>query len=135
MLNLTKQLLQQVDLSSNNPNLQNIPIKTKLGRETRSAFVPRQKGNLILAADWPIRDYQSSISLSEQISRYLIKIKTLLFALTAAKVFNITYRRRGSINEEKSKRSKFWNNLRYISLYGLLCKILDIALELKLKKL
>ena len=39
-------------LSSNKPNLQNIPIKTDLGRKTRCAFIPRKDTNLILAADY-----------------------------------------------------------------------------------
>lgn len=38
-------------LSSSDPNLQNIPIRTDLGREIRSAFVP-DKGNLMIAADY-----------------------------------------------------------------------------------
>jgi DNA polymerase I len=36
-------------LSSSNPNLQNIPIKTELGREIRAAFVPREGWNLLVA--------------------------------------------------------------------------------------
>ncbi len=36
-------------LSSSNPNLQNIPIKTELGREIRAAFVPREGWKLIVA--------------------------------------------------------------------------------------
>ncbi|MCA9234101.1 MAG: DNA polymerase I [Planctomycetales bacterium] len=39
-------------LSSNNPNLQNIPIRTKEGREIRSAFKAGQPGWLLLAADY-----------------------------------------------------------------------------------
>ncbi|MCD4829381.1 MAG: DNA polymerase I [Candidatus Cloacimonetes bacterium] len=39
-------------LSSSNPNLQNIPIRTELGKEVRRAFVPQQQGWLILAADY-----------------------------------------------------------------------------------
>jgi DNA polymerase-1 len=36
-------------LSSSNPNLQNIPIKTELGREIRAAFVPREGWDLVVA--------------------------------------------------------------------------------------
>ena len=36
-------------LSSSNPNLQNIPIKTELGREIRAAFVPREGWKLVVA--------------------------------------------------------------------------------------
>jgi DNA polymerase-1 len=39
-------------LSSSNPNLQNIPIRTELGRKIRSAFVPGEKGDYILSADY-----------------------------------------------------------------------------------
>ncbi|MGE5682906.1 MAG: DNA polymerase I, partial [Bacillota bacterium] len=39
-------------LSSNNPNLQNIPIRTELGKEIRKAFVPRNKDYIILSADY-----------------------------------------------------------------------------------
>ncbi len=39
-------------LSSNDPNLQNIPIRTELGKEIRKAFVPRNKDYVILSADY-----------------------------------------------------------------------------------
>ncbi len=39
-------------LSSSNPNLQNIPIRTELGRKIRKAFIPSQKGNRIICADY-----------------------------------------------------------------------------------
>ncbi|MHC5061451.1 MAG: DNA polymerase I [Planctomycetota bacterium] len=39
-------------LSSSNPNLQNIPIRTELGKKIRSAFVPREKTDCILSADY-----------------------------------------------------------------------------------
>ena len=39
-------------LSSNNPNLQNIPIRTEEGREVRKAFIPRSKDYILLAADY-----------------------------------------------------------------------------------
>ncbi|MDL2315378.1 DNA polymerase I, partial [Bacteroidales bacterium OttesenSCG-928-C19] len=39
-------------LSSNNPNLQNIPIRTERGREIRKAFIPRDEEYLILSADY-----------------------------------------------------------------------------------
>jgi DNA polymerase-1 len=39
-------------LSSANPNLQNIPIRTDIGRKLRRGFVPEKKGNLMLSADY-----------------------------------------------------------------------------------
>jgi len=39
-------------LSSTNPNLQNIPIRTERGREVRKAFIPRDSGHVIVSADY-----------------------------------------------------------------------------------
>jgi DNA polymerase I len=39
-------------LSSNNPNLQNIPIRTDFGQRIRKAFVPYSKGHVLLSADY-----------------------------------------------------------------------------------
>ncbi|MDR3667425.1 MAG: DNA polymerase I, partial [Ignavibacteriaceae bacterium] len=39
-------------LSSNDPNLQNIPVRTEMGKEIRKAFVPRDKNYVILSADY-----------------------------------------------------------------------------------
>jgi DNA polymerase-1 len=39
-------------LASNNPNLQNIPVRTERGREIRKAFVPRDKNHVLLSADY-----------------------------------------------------------------------------------
>jgi DNA polymerase-1 len=39
-------------LSSSDPNLQNIPVRTEVGREIRSAFVPGEEGWLLMAADY-----------------------------------------------------------------------------------
>ncbi|MGB2808631.1 MAG: DNA polymerase I, partial [Sedimentisphaerales bacterium] len=39
-------------LSSSDPNLQNIPIRTELGRKVRSAFIPKEKKDCILSADY-----------------------------------------------------------------------------------
>ena len=39
-------------LSSLNPNLQNIPIRTEMGREIRKAFIPRDKNYVLLSADY-----------------------------------------------------------------------------------
>jgi DNA polymerase-1 len=39
-------------LASNNPNLQNIPIRTERGREIRKAFIPRDNGHVLVSADY-----------------------------------------------------------------------------------
>lgn len=62
-------------LSSRNPNLQNIPIRTELGRQIRKAFIPSSTKNLLLAADY------SQIEL--RILAHLSKDKTLIKAFQA----------------------------------------------------
>src|SRR5258705_11490246 len=39
-------------LSSNNPNLQNIPVRTERGREIRKAFIPRDENHILLSTDY-----------------------------------------------------------------------------------
>ena len=52
-------------LSSNNPNLQNIPIRTERGREVRRAFIPRDEDHVLLSADYS----QIELRLIAEISR------------------------------------------------------------------
>ena len=51
-------------LSSNDPNLQNIPIRTELGREIRKAFVPGDAERLILSADYSQIELRIMASIS-----------------------------------------------------------------------
>jgi DNA polymerase-1 len=53
-------------LSSTNPNLQNIPIKTARGREIRKAFVPRDQNHLILSADYSQIELRIMASFSKE---------------------------------------------------------------------
>ncbi|NGM67285.1 DNA polymerase I [Sphingobacterium sp. SGR-19] len=52
-------------LSSTNPNLQNIPIRTERGREVRKAFIPRKSGNVLLSADYSQIELRLMASLSQ----------------------------------------------------------------------
>src|SRR5690606_4217716 len=52
-------------LSSTNPNLQNIPIRTERGREVRKAFIPRDEDHILLSADYS----QIELRLIAEISR------------------------------------------------------------------
>ena len=73
------------------PNLQNIPIRTSLGRETRSAFVSRNEGDFILAADYSQIELRIIASFSgdpEMINAF--KNEKDIHSITASKVFNVS---------------------------------------------
>jgi DNA polymerase I len=76
-------------LSSSNPNLQNIPIRTELGREIRAAFVPRAGWKLIVA------DYsQIELRLLAHMSRDAVLVEAFrngedIHTRTAAEVFGV----------------------------------------------
>ena len=77
-------------LSSNNPNLQNIPIRTERGRQVRKAFIPRSEEYTLLAADYSQIELRIIAALSEEetmISAF--KNGEDIHASTAAKVFNV----------------------------------------------
>ena len=52
-------------LSSTNPNLQNIPIRTEKGREVRKAFIPRSENNILLSADYSQIELRIMAELSQ----------------------------------------------------------------------
>ena len=77
-------------LSSNNPNLQNIPIRTERGRQIRKAFVPRSDDYVLLAADYSQIELRVIASLSEEDNMIeAFKRKEDIHASTASKVFNV----------------------------------------------
>ena len=55
-------------LTSNKPNLQNIPIRTKKGQLIRKAFIPRDKNHLIICADYSQIELRIIASLSEDLN-------------------------------------------------------------------
>ena len=77
-------------LSSNNPNLQNIPIRTERGRQVRKAFVPRDENHTLLAADYSQIELRIIAALSEEETMIdAFKKGKDIHASTAAKVFNV----------------------------------------------
>ncbi|WP_179316357.1 DNA polymerase I [Winogradskyella undariae] len=77
-------------LSSNNPNLQNIPIRTERGRQVRKAFVPRSDEYTLLAADYSQIELRIIAALSEEETMIeAFKNGEDIHASTASKVFNV----------------------------------------------
>ncbi|MFG6684989.1 DNA polymerase I [Mariniflexile sp. HNIBRBA6329] len=77
-------------LSSNNPNLQNIPIRTERGRQVRKAFIPRSEDYILLAADYSQIELRIIAALSkEETMMNAFKNGEDIHASTASKVFNV----------------------------------------------
>jgi DNA polymerase-1 len=77
-------------LSSNNPNLQNIPIRTERGREIRKAFVPRNRDFVLVSADYSQIELRIIAALSGDVNMInAFKSGQDIHATTAAKVFQV----------------------------------------------
>jgi DNA polymerase-1 len=106
-------------LSSNNPNLQNIPIRTKRGKEIRKAFVARNKNFLLLAADYSqielriIAHFSGDKNMIEDFNNDFD-----IHTATAARVFGIEMDKVDSDQRRNAKNVNF--GLVYgVSAYGL----------------
>ena len=77
-------------LSSNNPNLQNIPIRTEKGREIRKAFIAKDADHTLLAADYSQIELRIIAALSEDENMIeAFKSGLDIHKATAAKVFHV----------------------------------------------
>ncbi|MBL7852281.1 MAG: DNA polymerase I [Cyclobacteriaceae bacterium] len=77
-------------LSSNNPNLQNIPIRTEKGRQIRSAFVPRDKNYRFMSADYSQIELRIAASFAKDATMIeAFRNKRDIHATTAARVFRV----------------------------------------------
>jgi DNA polymerase-1 len=93
-------------LSSNNPNLQNIPIRTERGKEIRKAFVPRN-GNVLISADYSQIELRIVAAISEDKNMCAaFTSNTDIHTATAAKVFNVAP---GDVTREQRYKSKSVN--------------------------
>ena len=100
-------------LSSNNPNLQNIPIRTERGREVRKAFIPRNEDYVLLAADYSQIELRIIAALSEEETMMnAFKNGEDIHASTAAKVFNIP------INEVTREQRSNAKTVNFGIIYG-----------------
>ncbi|MEQ8625139.1 MAG: DNA polymerase I [Vicingaceae bacterium] len=106
-------------LSSNNPNLQNIPIRTEKGREIRKAFIPRNKDFELLAADYSQIELRIIAALSEDESMMsAFKEGIDIHSATASKVFDVDLK---DVDREMRSKAKTVNfGIIYgISAFGL----------------
>jgi DNA polymerase-1 len=78
-------------LASNNPNLQNIPVRTDRGREIRKAFIPRSEEYVLVSADYSQIELRIVAAISGDPNMCAaFRSGTDIHTATAAKVYNIT---------------------------------------------
>lgn len=106
-------------LSSTNPNLQNIPIKTARGREIRKAFVPGGPDYRILSADYSQIELRIMAAFSkEQNMIEAFRQKKDIHTITASKVYNVSLEEVTSEMRSKAKMVNF-GIIYGISAFGL----------------
>ncbi len=95
-------------LSSTNPNLQNIPIRTQYGREIRKAFVSSSTDSVILSADYSQIELRLIAALSGDENMILaFKNNEDIHSATAAKIFNIAISEVSKEMRSKAKSANF----------------------------
>jgi len=94
-------------LSSNNPNLQNIPIRTKKGREIRKAFICKNNDYIMLSADYSQIELRVIASLSNDSNMIsAFNNNEDIHSSTAAKVFNVNIK---NVSQEQRSNAKTVN--------------------------
>jgi len=77
-------------LSSNNPNMQNIPVRTEKGREIRKSFVPRNEDYVLVSADYSQIELRIIASVSNETNMIEdFRLGHDIHTATAARVYNI----------------------------------------------
>jgi DNA polymerase-1 len=100
-------------LSSNNPNLQNIPIRTERGREVRKAFIPRDENHVLLSADYSQIELRIIAEISKEENMLDAFNKGIdIHTATAAKVYGI------SIEEVDSNQRRNAKAVNFGIIYG-----------------
>jgi DNA polymerase-1 len=106
-------------LSSINPNLQNIPIRTDRGREIRKAFVPRDEHHVLLSADYSQIELRLMAAFSQDESMLeAFRTGRDIHATTAAKIFKVPLEEVTSDMRRKAKTANF-GIIYGISAFGL----------------
>ncbi|MES2829017.1 MAG: DNA polymerase I [Bacteroidota bacterium] len=95
-------------LSSNNPNLQNIPIRTERGREVRKAFIPRDENHVLLSADYSQIELRIIADISKEENMLDAFNKGIdIHTATAARVYGITIEEVTSTQRRNAKAVNF----------------------------
>jgi len=94
-------------LSSNNPNLQNIPVRSERGREIRKAFIPRDSNHILLSADYSQIELRIVAAISNDPAMgEAFKSNKDIHTATAAKVYNID---ESAVTKEQRYKAKSVN--------------------------
>jgi DNA polymerase-1 len=110
-------------LSSKDPNLQNIPIRTVRGREIRKAFIPRDENHLILSADYSQIELRIMAAFSKDESMLDAFNNGLdVHKATAAKVFHVPLEEVTSDMRRKAKTVNF-GIIYGVSAFGLAAQL------------
>ncbi len=106
-------------LSSSNPNLQNIPIRTEQGREIRKAFVPGAPGMVMMSADYSQIELRVMAHLcGDEHLRQAFRDGQDVHAATAAKIFGVPVEQVSADERRMAKTANF--GIMYgISSFGL----------------
>jgi DNA polymerase-1 len=95
-------------LSSTNPNLQNIPIRTERGREVRKAFIPRDADHSIVSADYSQIELRIIAEMSKDVNMLEAFAQNLdIHTATAAKVYGIELHEVDSNQRRNAKAVNF----------------------------
>ncbi|RYY62748.1 MAG: DNA polymerase I, partial [Chitinophagaceae bacterium] len=95
-------------LSSNNPNLQNIPIRTERGKEIRKAFIPRDENHILVSADYSQIELRIVAALSGDPAMCdAFRQGKDVHTATAAKVYNVAEEEVTKVQRSKAKSVNF----------------------------
>jgi len=116
-------------LSSNNPNLQNIPIRTEKGRKVREAFVPRTDDFVMLSADYSQVELRIIAALSEDETMIqAFKDGIDIHKVTASKVYKV------SVDEVDDTMRRNAKTVNFGLIYGISAYGLSQRLKIKRKE-
>ncbi len=100
-------------LSSNNPNLQNIPIKTARGREVRKAFIAKDPNHVIISADYSQIELRVIAEMAKEENMLQAFVNGLdIHTATAANIYNV------AVNEVTTEQRRNAKAVNFGIIYG-----------------